>query len=100
MKRIAFFDAKPYDRESFDRVNSQYEIHYYEDKLNPETARLAAGFDAACAFVNDDIGTQTVRILIDEGVGVRAMRCAGSSQAFSSARLRRFARGIRAGCGC
>ena len=77
MKRIAFFDAKPYDRESFDRVNSQYEIHYYEDKLNPETARLAAGFDAACAFVNDDIGAQTVRILIDEGVGVLAMRCAG-----------------------
>ena len=29
MKRIAFFDAKPYDRESFYRVNSQYEIHYY-----------------------------------------------------------------------
>ena len=79
MKRIAFFDAKPYDRESFDRVNSQYEIHYYEDKLNPETARLAAGFDAACAFVNDDVGTQTVRILIDEGVGVLAMRCAGYS---------------------
>ena len=31
MKRIAFFDAKPYDREIFDRVTSQYEIHYYED---------------------------------------------------------------------
>ena len=79
MKRIAFFDAKPYDRESFDRANTQYDIHYFEDKLNPETARLAAGFDAACAFVNDDIGTATVRNLIDEGVGVLAMRCAGYS---------------------
>lgn len=79
MKRIAFFDAKPYDRESFDRANVHYEIHYFENKLTPETARLAAGFDAACAFVNDDISAETIRILHEGGVGALAMRCAGYS---------------------
>lgn len=59
--RLCFFDTKPYDREFFDRENEKhgYEIIYHEEKLNPSTAVIAAGCDAACAFVNDDIGTET-----------------------------------------
>ena len=53
MKKIAFFDTKKYDIESFDRNNSNYELIYYEDKLNKKTAVLANGCDAVCAFVND-----------------------------------------------
>ena len=60
MKRIAFFDAKPYDRESFDRANTQYNIHYFEDKLNPETARLAAGFDAGKIHREDQIFSEEI----------------------------------------
>ena len=51
--RLCFFDTKPYDREFFDRENEKhgYEIIYHEEKLNPSTAVIAAGCDAACAFV-------------------------------------------------
>ena len=46
MKKVAFFDAKPYDREWFDKVNTQYDIRYVESKLTPATVQLAAGADA------------------------------------------------------
>ena len=44
MEKIAFFDAKPYDKEWFDKINgNKYEIIYYESRLRPESARLADG---------------------------------------------------------
>lgn len=79
MEKIAFFDAKPYDRESFDAANDRYEIHYFESKLTPETARLAAGCAGVCAFVNDTVSAETIEILHSIGVRVIAMRCAGYS---------------------
>ena len=43
MKKIAFFDMKPYDLEWFDKLNTEYEIDYYSEKLTYLTARLAKG---------------------------------------------------------
>lgn len=77
MEKLAFFDAKPYEREWFDKLNRNYEIHYFEERLRPASARLAEGCRAVCAFVNDDVGEETVRILAGIGVEVIAMRCAG-----------------------
>lgn len=77
MEKIAFFDAKPYDREWFDKINKKYEIIYYESRLRPESARLAEGCKAVCAFVNDVIGAKTIDALADMGVEVLLMRCAG-----------------------
>ena len=78
MDKIAFFDAKPYDREWFDKINNnKYEIHYYESRLRPESARLAEGCTAVCAFVNDVINTKTIETLAELGVKVILMRCAG-----------------------
>ena len=38
MKKIAFFDTKPYDRESFDKLNGgRYEIKYFETRLTAAT---------------------------------------------------------------
>ena len=79
MKKIAFYDAKPYDRESFDAINKNYEIEYIESKLTSKTAVLSDGFDAVCAFVNDDIDEKVISKLYDNGVKVIAMRCAGYS---------------------
>ena len=81
-KTIAFFDAKPYDREWFDKANQQnniYEIRYLESKLTPSTVQLAAGSDAVCAFVNDTLDAEVIDRLYDMGVRVIAMRCAGYS---------------------
>jgi len=77
MKKIAFFDTKPYDRIWFDRLNSELEIVYFESRLRPESARLAEGFDAVCVFVNDDLGERTIRGIASAGVRLIALRCAG-----------------------
>ena len=56
MKKIAFFDTKPYDKESFDKLNNgRYEIKYFETRLTAAALPLADGCDAACAFVNAEI---------------------------------------------
>ncbi len=79
MKKIAFFDAKPYDKEWFDQENSHYDIQYLESKLTPATAQLAAGSDAVVAFVNDSVNAEVIDRLYDLGIRVIAMRCAGYS---------------------
>lgn len=77
MEKIAFFDTKPYDREWFDKINKSFEIFYYEGRLRPESARLAEGCRAVCAFVNDVINSKTIDALAEMGVEVLLMRCAG-----------------------
>ena len=78
MKKIAFFDTKPYDRESFDRLNNgRYDIHYFETRLTAAALPLAEGCDAACAFVNAEIDRAVVEGLVKRGIKVLAMRCAG-----------------------
>lgn len=88
MKKIAFFDTKSYDRESFDPANrDRYEIHYFDTKLTPATVGLAEGYDAVCAFVNDEINDKVIDRLAEFGVKVIAMRCAGYSNVdFQSAK--------------
>ncbi len=78
MKTIAFFETKPYDRESFDRANNgRYDIRYFETRLTSAAIPLAKGCDAACAFVNAEIDRAVVEGLVAEGVRVLALRCAG-----------------------
>ncbi|MBQ4075714.1 MAG: 2-hydroxyacid dehydrogenase [Clostridia bacterium] len=79
-KTIAFFDAKPYDKIWFDQlVNDRYDIRYLESKCNSDTAALAKGCEAVCAFVNDDLSAATIERLYENGVRVLAMRSAGYS---------------------
>jgi len=78
MMKIAFFDAKPYDRESFDRINGgRYEIRYFETRLTAAALPLADGCDAACAFVNAEIDRAVIGGLVARGIKVLALRCAG-----------------------
>ncbi|MCE5342896.1 MAG: 2-hydroxyacid dehydrogenase [Clostridiaceae bacterium] len=79
MKKIAFFDAKPYDREWFDQENTQYDIRYLETRLTPTTVQLAAGSDAVVAFVSDTLNAEVIDKLYELGIRVIAMRCAGYS---------------------
>ena len=79
MKKIAFFDTKPYDKVWFDKLNTQYEISYFENKLNSKTVKLATGYDAVCAFVNDEIDKDVIDSLYSYGIKVILMRCAGYS---------------------
>lgn len=78
MHKIAFYDTKIYDRESFDNiVHSDISIKYLENKLNQDTVRLAEDCDGICAFVNDVIDKNTIEKLAGMGIGLIAMRCSG-----------------------
>ncbi|MBP3706867.1 MAG: 2-hydroxyacid dehydrogenase [Clostridia bacterium] len=78
MKKIAFFDAKPYDITSFRRYeNEEIKFRFYENKLNPDTMSIAAQYDGVCAFVNDTLNRDVINYLGENGVGVIALRCAG-----------------------
>ncbi|WP_300800038.1 2-hydroxyacid dehydrogenase [uncultured Acetatifactor sp.] len=78
--KILFYDTKSYDKESFQDTLKDYQgitIEYTKSDLDPRTAALAEGFDAVCAFVSSDIGTQTMEILHEKGITLLLMRCAG-----------------------
>ena len=77
--KIAFFDAKPYDRPSFDRYGEEHGVRfkYFETKLNEDTADLARGFDGVCVFVNDTVNAAVIDRLAELGVKTVALRCAG-----------------------
>ena len=77
--KIAFFDAKSYDRPAFDRYAEKYSltIKYFDTKLNEDTVYLAAGYDAVCVFVNDTVNKAVIDYLCKINVSVLALRCAG-----------------------
>ncbi len=77
MEKIAFFDTKPYDKQWFDKLNTEYNIKYLDYKLTPDSAAAAKGCKAVVAFVNDTIDRETIDELCERGVKLIALRCAG-----------------------
>lgn len=77
--KLAFFDAKQYDRPSFDKYaeENSIKIKYFETKLNEDTVDLVHGYDAVCVFVNDTVNASVVDRLCQNGVKTIALRCAG-----------------------
>lgn len=77
--KIAFFDAKPYDKEFFNAANVffGFEITYFESHLTPDTSALAQGHHVVCVFVNDKITAKLIDNLCHQGIGLIALRCAG-----------------------
>lgn len=76
--KIAFFDTKPYDKQSFEKYASDdFKFKFFETKLNIDTADLARGCDVVCIFVNDTADAEVINKLYDLGVRVLALRCAG-----------------------
>ena len=77
--KIAFFDTKPYDRPSFEHFGAQagVEFKFYETKLTEDTASLARGCNGVCIFVNDTVNAAVTDLLLEAGVKLIALRCAG-----------------------
>jgi len=77
--KIAVFDAKPYDRVTFDRVNEKYgfELTYHKEHLDINNVVLANGADAVCIFVNAVVDSDVVAKLKSYGINLIALRCAG-----------------------
>ena len=77
--KIAFFDTKSYDRESFLNAAQGKDLtfKFFETKLTPDTVELARGADAVCVFVNDTVNAAVIDRLCALGVHTVALRCAG-----------------------
>ncbi len=77
--KMTIFSSKPYDekflREANDGVG--HELVFVENRLTAETAILAQGSPAVCAFVNDELNALTLEKLAAGGTRLIALRCAG-----------------------
>lgn len=78
--KILFYGTKNYDEQFFEKLLPQYpgiQIKFIESNIYEETASLAKGYGAICAFVNADLGTAVIEELSKQGVRLILMRCAG-----------------------
>lgn len=77
--KVAMYDAKSYDVDSFDRRNGdeRFRIHYIAAPLDLELAGALDGFRVVCIFVNDRCDAEVVQRLARHGVELIALRCAG-----------------------
>lgn len=77
--KVAVFSTMPYDREFLERANRhhRHDLVYFEPRLTPSTAALAAGFSAICAFVNDQLNAEVLQTLRRGGTELIALRSAG-----------------------
>ena len=79
--KIAVFSTKPYDCQFLDAANAAagapHEIEYFQAHLDQATAALAKGAEAACPFVNDDVGREVLARFKEGGTRLVALRGAG-----------------------
>ncbi len=75
--KIAVFSTKKYDIDSFNKLEHDHTIHYFETSLNESTVALAAKHDAICAFVNDHLDAGVLKKLKELNIQSVFLRCAG-----------------------
>jgi len=77
--KVIVFSTKSFDRQFLDAANAGagHELSYLDVRLSVATAPLAAGADAVCAFVNDQVDRATLEVLAGLGIRLVALRSAG-----------------------
>lgn len=77
--KILFYNAKSYDKIWFEPLAEKlgYKVKFRSIRLDIDSVGLAKGYDAVCAFVNDDIDKSVIDELAKMGVKGILMRCAG-----------------------
>ncbi|MDJ0677112.1 MAG: 2-hydroxyacid dehydrogenase [Calothrix sp. MO_167.B42] len=77
--KVAVFSTKTYDRQFLTDANteSNHELVFFESRLTHDTAALASGFEAVCAFINDELHAETLRKIASKGTKLVALRSAG-----------------------
>jgi len=75
---VTVYSTQPYDETFFRQMAStDIEWRFVKEALNSETVLLAAGSQAICAFVNDDLSAPVLHKLKQAGIDSIALRCAG-----------------------
>lgn len=77
--KVLVVSAKPYDRRFLAAAaeGTDHELSFVEARLTPETVGLVDGYDAVCAFVNDQLDGPVLERIAELGVRTIALRCAG-----------------------
>ena len=76
--RLAVFSSKPYERAALEAANGDgHELTFLDARLGADTAPLARGFPAVCAFVNDVLDAAALATLAGGGTRLVLLRCAG-----------------------
>ncbi len=78
--KILFYDTKPYDRESFEKIIPNYEgitVDFIKTDISSYTVNLSKGYDAVCVFVASAVNRKIVEKLSENGVRLILLRCAG-----------------------
>lgn len=76
---VAVFSSTPYERQYLDEANraEHHKLRYIDASLDVDTAGLAAGYGAACIFVNDKANADVLEALHKGGTRLLALRCTG-----------------------
>ena len=77
--RVAVYSSRPHDEEFLSRANADHghELVFHESRLREHSVKLADGFDAICAFVNDQLSAPILERLHEMGIHHIALRSAG-----------------------
>jgi len=77
--RVAIFSSKSYDQEYLQPAFEAQRLEpvYFIPRLVPATTPLAAGHEAVCVFVQDQVDREVLTKLAAGGTRLVALRCAG-----------------------
>jgi D-lactate dehydrogenase len=75
--KIIVFSTKPYDRRFLEQAADGQDFTFVEPALDSTTAALAAGHEAVCVFVNDEVTADVLESIAEMGVKLILLRCAG-----------------------
>lgn len=80
--RVIVYSAHRHDIRDLSAANAAqaHALEFVEARLGLETVKLAEGFDAVCAFVNDSLEAAVLDKLAKAGIRLVALRCAGYNQ--------------------
>jgi D-lactate dehydrogenase len=74
-----FFDTHSFEKKHFCEANldAAHEFNFFEGKLTEKSAILAKDYPCVCAFVNDHLDENVLKILAQNGTKLIALRSAG-----------------------
>jgi D-lactate dehydrogenase len=77
--KIAIFSTQDFEKDFFDAANRSFnhELVYFGERLHEQSAGMAAGFPAVCAFITDQLDGSTLSALAAGGTRLIALRSAG-----------------------
>ena len=77
--KLVLFNSKPYDIESFNKVNvgKEHDLVFIDAPLNKESALHVADVSAICVFFNDVVDIDMLKQLYAQGIRLILLRCAG-----------------------